>query len=114
MNRWGGRQFFEKSLVCCDLQGIFTVSSQNLDAHPNRCFGLTVTCACGTIGTLRCGVEQWQLVGLITRRSQVQVLPPLLKRPRQIRGLCFKGLHATRKSCPCYYRLSHYLLNFFG
>src|SRR5512144_2902781 len=26
----------------------------------------------------RCGVEQWQLVGLITRRSQVQVLPPLL------------------------------------
>jgi hypothetical protein len=26
---------------------------------------------------LRCGVEQWQLVGLITRRSQVQVLPPL-------------------------------------
>jgi hypothetical protein len=28
--------------------------------------------------TIRCGVEQWQLVGLITRRSQVQVLPPLL------------------------------------
>jgi hypothetical protein len=28
--------------------------------------------------TNRCGVEQWQLVGLITRRSQVQVLPPLL------------------------------------
>ena len=28
---------------------------------------------------LRCGVEQWQLVGLITRRSQVQVLPPLPK-----------------------------------
>ena len=27
---------------------------------------------------LRRGVEQWQLVGLITRRSQVQVLPPLL------------------------------------
>jgi hypothetical protein len=24
-----------------------------------------------------CGVEQWQLVGLITRRSQVRVLPPL-------------------------------------
>ena len=23
------------------------------------------------------GVEQWQLVGLITRRSQVQILPPL-------------------------------------
>jgi hypothetical protein len=35
----------------------------------------------GTIGGLRCGVEQWQLVGLITRRSQVQVLPPLLTRP---------------------------------
>ena len=33
----------------------------------------------GNIGGLRCGVEQWQLVGLITRRSQVQVLPPLLK-----------------------------------
>ena len=29
--------------------------------------------------TNRCGVEQWQLVGLITRRSQVQVLPPLLR-----------------------------------
>ncbi len=28
---------------------------------------------------IRCGVEQWQLVGLITRRSQVQVLSPLLK-----------------------------------
>ena len=28
-------------------------------------------------GFNRCGVEQWQLVGLITRRSQVQVLPPL-------------------------------------
>ena len=25
------------------------------------------------------GVEQWQLVGLITRRSQVQILPPLPK-----------------------------------
>ena len=25
------------------------------------------------------GVEQWQLVGLITRRSQVRVLPPLPK-----------------------------------
>jgi hypothetical protein len=24
-------------------------------------------------------VEQWQLVGLITRRSQVQILPPLPK-----------------------------------
>ena len=23
------------------------------------------------------GVEQWQLVGLITRRSQVRILPPL-------------------------------------
>src|SRR5687767_2052108 len=31
-----------------------------------------------TSALLRCGVEQWQLVGLITRRSQVQVLPPLL------------------------------------
>jgi hypothetical protein len=28
----------------------------------------------------RCGVEQWQLVGLITRRSQVRVLPPLPKK----------------------------------
>ena len=28
----------------------------------------------------RCGVEQWQLVGLITRRSQVRVLPPLPNR----------------------------------
>ena len=28
--------------------------------------------------SIRCGVEQWQLVGLITRRSQVQVLSPLL------------------------------------
>src|SRR5260221_10277803 len=26
------------------------------------------------------GVEQWQLVGLITRRSQVRILPPLLKK----------------------------------
>ena len=26
-----------------------------------------------------CGVEQWQLVGLITRRSQVRILPPLLR-----------------------------------
>ncbi len=26
---------------------------------------------------LRRGVEQWQLVGLITRRSQVRILPPL-------------------------------------
>src|SRR5512140_2439599 len=32
---------------------------------------------CYSLGP-RCGVEQWQLVGLITRRSQVQVLPPLL------------------------------------
>jgi hypothetical protein len=29
----GGRQFFKKFLICCDLQGIFTLSSQNLDAH---------------------------------------------------------------------------------
>ena len=28
-----------------------------------------------------CGVEQWKLVGLITRRSQVRILPPLLKKP---------------------------------
>ena len=27
---------------------------------------------------LRRGVEQWQLVGLITRRSEVRILPPLL------------------------------------
>ncbi len=43
---------------------------------------LTVQFKSGIFCGLRCGVEQWQLVGLITRRSQVQVLPPLLiKRP---------------------------------
>src|SRR5215216_6223709 len=36
--------------------------------------------------TKRCGVEQWQLVGLITRRSQVQVLPPLLRDNRRPPG----------------------------
>src|SRR5215217_7813430 len=36
--------------------------------------------------TNRCGVEQWQLVGLITRRSQVQVLPPLLRDNRRPPG----------------------------
>ncbi len=35
----------------------------------------------------RCGVEQWQLVGLITRRSQVQILPPLLK--QTLSSVCF-------------------------
>ncbi len=30
--------------------------------------------------TIYCGVEQWQLVGLITQRSQVRVLPPLLQK----------------------------------
>src|SRR5512136_1017543 len=34
----------------------------------------------------RRGVEQWQLVGLITRRSQVRVLPPLLKGNRRPQG----------------------------
>jgi hypothetical protein len=29
------------------------------------------------IGNIRCGVEQWQLVGLITRRSEVRILSPL-------------------------------------
>ncbi len=29
-------------------------------------------------------MEQWQLVGLITRRSQVRILPPL---PRESRGV---------------------------
>jgi hypothetical protein len=45
-----------------------------------RAFCLTFSHNLGNIGGLtnRCGVEQWQLVGLITRRSQVQVLPPLL------------------------------------
>ncbi len=38
---------------------------------------LTLPYSYGNINFLRCGVEQWQLVGLITRRSQVQVLPPL-------------------------------------
>ena len=37
-------------------------------------------------GFNRCGVEQWQLVGLITRRSQVQVLPPLLSYNRRPPG----------------------------
>jgi hypothetical protein len=39
---------------------------------------LTLICKGGIFVGLRCGVEQWQLVGLITRRSQVRVLPPLL------------------------------------
>src|SRR5215210_9919 len=58
---------------------------------------LTLTYSYGNIGFLRCGVEQWQLVGLITRRSQVQVLPPLLTRSRYIRGLRF--LRSERKCC---------------
>ena len=29
---------------------------------------------------IRRGVEQWQLVGLITQRSQVRILPPLPRR----------------------------------
>jgi hypothetical protein len=29
------------------------------------------------ICTRYCGVEQWQLVGLITQRSEVRILPPL-------------------------------------
>ena len=39
----------------------------------------------GTIGRcrpLRRGVEQWQLVGLITRRSPVRIRPPLPRVPR--------------------------------
>lgn len=37
----------------------------------------------------RCGVEQWQLVGLITRRSVVRIHSPLLK-PRDTRkGVVF-------------------------
>jgi hypothetical protein len=38
----------------------------------------------GTIGrcrSLRRGVEQWQLVGLITRRSPVRIRPPLPAKP---------------------------------
>ena len=30
-------------------------------------------------GDVRRGVEQWQLVGLITQRSEVRILPPLPK-----------------------------------
>ena len=32
------------------------------------------------------GVEQWQLVGLITQRSEVRILPPLPGRPRDERS----------------------------
>src|SRR5687768_9893673 len=55
--------------------------------------------------TNRCGVEQWQLVGLITRRSQVQVLPPLLKRPRYSRGLCFlRSARCAQVAAPATYK----------
>src|SRR3990172_10837569 len=47
-------------------------------SHPTFTFNLTLPIRYGNICGLRCGVEQWQLVGLITRRSQVRVLPPLL------------------------------------
>ena len=33
------------------------------------------------IGKTHCGVEQWQLVGLITQRSLVRIQAPLLKKP---------------------------------
>ena len=46
-------------------------------SYPSLTFGLTLYSRYGNICGLRCGVEQWQLVGLITRRSQVRVLPPL-------------------------------------
>jgi hypothetical protein len=49
-----------------------------LSSHVEMSACLTLPYRYGNIGGLRCGVEQWQLVGLITRRSQVQVLPPLL------------------------------------
>ena len=42
-----------------------------------KIISLTLICKSGIFVGLRCGVEQWQLVGLITRRSQVRVLPPL-------------------------------------
>jgi hypothetical protein len=36
-----------------------------------------------SVKIIQCGVEQWQLVGLITRRSQVRILSPL---PDQQKG----------------------------
>jgi hypothetical protein len=41
----------------------------------------------------RCGVEQRQLVGLITRRSDVRIVPPLLWKAPYIKGLflCVPG-----------------------
>ena len=51
----------------------------------------------GTIGRrrlrLRRGVEQWQLVGLITRRSPVRIRPPLPTEARGIHG--YLGLLAV-------------------
>ena len=42
-----------------------------------------------SILTSRRGVEQWQLVGLITRRSQVRVLSPQQKENHRPSGLWF-------------------------
>jgi hypothetical protein len=42
------------------------------------------------IGSPVRGGAVWQLVGLITRRSQVQILPPLPLKPLILKGFPFK------------------------
>jgi hypothetical protein len=36
-DQWCGRQFFGRTLTLRDLQGNFTVSSQDTDAHTDKC-----------------------------------------------------------------------------
>ena len=49
-----------------------------------------------------CGVEQWQLVGLITQRSEVRILPPLHRKSLAVKRQGFfidslsKCLHLER------------------
>ena len=57
-----------------------------------------------------CGVEQWQLVGLITQRSEVRILPPLQRKARhEVPGFfvdrpekaCFLKDWKRKKPMPC-------------
>ena len=65
--------------------------------------------------SIRCGVEQWQLVGLITRRSQVQVLPPLLTGEGHVKTMVFvfKVCTLHSKPCPRYYKKTTRFVVFF-
>src|SRR5690606_7544624 len=57
----------------------------------------------------RCGVEQWQLVGLITRRSEVRILSPLLKSNQSPSGSGFSL--AWRTAVDIFPKMEEFLMN---